>query len=208
MPMRKIAVWLAFPVLACAQSGGKSQTLSVDAHESKLEIHVYREGFLKAFGHDHLITAGEFSAQVHLAEPELGKSSVALEAATRSLHVVDPGESEKDRQEVQTTMLGDKVLDADKFPRIRFTSTAVRVKTEKGGQTDLEIEGTLNLHGVEKPVVVPVRVRREAGGLTADGEVALLQTAYGITPVKVGGGAVRVKDRLKISFHLVATAGH
>ena len=206
--MKTIAVWLVFPVLACAQSTGKPQTLSVDARQSKLEIHVYREGFLKAFGHDHLITAGEFSAQVHLAESELGKSSVTFEAETRSLRVVDPGESEKDRQEVQTTMLGDKVLDAGKFPRIRFASTAVRVKTEKAGQTDLEIEGTLSLHGVEKPVVVPVRIHREAGGLAADGEVALLQTAYGITPVKVGGGAVRVKDRLKISFHLVAKADH
>jgi len=39
--------------------------------------------------------------------------------------VIDPGESEKDRKEVQATMEGEKVLDVAKFPEITFTSTAV-----------------------------------------------------------------------------------
>jgi len=202
--MRKLFLSLLVPVLACAQSTGKSETLAVDARQSKLEIHVYREGFLKAFGHDHLITATEFSGRIHLVEAELGKSSLTFEAESRSLRVVDPGESEKDRQEVQTTMLGDQVLDAARFPRIRFVSTAVRAKPAKDGQTELEIEGKLSLHGVEKPVTVPVRIRRGAGGLAADGEAVFLQSDYGTTPIKVGGGAVRVKDKLKISFHIVA----
>jgi polyisoprenoid-binding protein YceI len=207
--MRKMAVLLVLTALAwLPQTLEKPQTLAVDPKQSKLEIQVYREGFLKAFGHDHLISAAEFSSQVHLREPDIGKSSVAFLVETRSLRVVDPGESDKDRQEVQSTMLGEKVLDAAKFPRIQFTSTAVRAKPEKDGQTDLQIEGTLNLHGVEKPVVVPLRLRRNAAGITADGELSLLQTDYGITPVKVGGGAVRVKDKLKISFHMVAGADH
>jgi len=201
--MRKMALAFLLPVLAWPPWPQQPQTLAVDARQSKLEIHVYREGFLKAFGHDHLISATEFSGEVRLA-PELGKSSVSLEAPTRSLRVVDPGESEKDRNEVQTTMLGETVLDAAKFPRIRFASTAVRAKPEKDGQGDLEIDGTLSLHGVEKPVTVPLHLRRSAGELTADGEVSLLQTDYGIKPVKVGGGTVRVKDKLKISFHIVA----
>jgi len=31
-----------------------------------------------------------------------------------------------------------------------------------------------------------------------------LQSDYGITPVKVGGGAVKVKDKLKITLTIVA----
>jgi polyisoprenoid-binding protein YceI len=205
--MRKMAVLFLLPALAWPQSPGKSQTLAVDSKQSKLEIRVYREGFLKAFGHDHSISAAEFSGQIHLAEPDIGKSSVSFLVETRSLRVLDPGESEKDRQEVQTTMLGEKVLDAAKYPRIQFASAAVRSKLEKDGQIELQIEGTLSLHGVEKPVVVPLRLRRNGAGLTADGELSLQQTDYGITPVKVGGGAVRVKDKLKISFHIVASGG-
>jgi polyisoprenoid-binding protein YceI len=120
--------------------------------------------------------------------------------------VIDPGETEKDRNEVQATMLGDKVLVAARYPQIRFTSSVVRSVTQKEGVTELQVDGTLRLHGVETPVTIPVRLRTEGGGLTADGELSLLQSNYGIAPIRVGGGAARVKDKLKISFHIVADA--
>src|SRR5258708_15727677 len=176
----------------------------MDGKQSKLEIHVYREGFLKAFGHDHLISATELSGQMHLAQPNLAESSVTFVVKTPSLVVVDPGETEKDRNEVQATMLGDKVLDATRYPQIQFISSRVRSVTQKEGVTELQVDGTLRLHGVEKPVTVPVRLRTEGGNLTADGELSLLQCNYGIAPIKVGGSAVRVRDKLKISFHIVA----
>jgi hypothetical protein len=47
-------------------------------------------------------------------------------------------------------------------------------------------------------------LRVDDGKLSADGEFSLLQSDYGIVPIKVGGGAVRVKDKLKITFHIVS----
>lgn len=176
----------------------------VDVKQSKMGIHVYREGFLKAFGHDHQISATEFSGKVQLVEADVSESSVRFAVEANSLVVVDPGESEKDRKEVQETMLGEKVLDAERFPQIRFVSSKVRSTSQKGDLTELQVEGTLSLHGVEKPVTLPIRVRVRSRQLTADGEIALLQTDYGISPIKVGGGTVRVRDKLKISFQVVA----
>ncbi len=43
----------------------------------------------------------------------------------------------------------------------------------------------------------------EGNELRGQGEVSILQTDYGITPVKVGGGSVKVKDKLKITFTVV-----
>jgi polyisoprenoid-binding protein YceI len=123
---------------------------------------------------------------------------------TGSLVVLDPSEAEKDRKEVQATMLGERVLDATRYSQIQFTSSGVRLVSEKEGVMNVEVEGGLGLHGVERSVKVPVQVRLEEGKLSADGEFSLLQTDYGITPVKGGGGTVRVKDELKITFHLVA----
>jgi len=183
-------------------------TFVVNAKQSKLDIRVYREGFLKAFGHDHQISATEFSGKIQLAQPDLSASHVKFTVETKSLVVLDPGESEKDRQEVQETMLSDKLLDAARFPQIQFVSSKVRSITQKGDATELQVEGTLSLHGVEKPVTLPIRLRVSGGQLTGDGEVTLLQTNYGMTPIKVGGGAVRVKDKLKISFHIVAKEGN
>jgi polyisoprenoid-binding protein YceI len=68
---------------------------------------------------------------------------------------------------------------------------------------EIQVEGTLRLHGVDKSVTLPVRVRVQEGKLNADGEFSLLQSDYGITPVKAGAVAVRVKDKLKITFHIV-----
>ena len=176
----------------------------VDAKRSKIEIHVYREGFLKAFGHDHQISATEFSGKAQLAEADVSESSVRFVVEAKSLVVVDPGESEKDRKEVQETMLGEKVLNAARFPQIQFVSSKVRSIIRKADATELQVEGTLSLHGVEKPVTLPIRLSVSNGQLTANGEIALLQTDYDITPIKVGGGTVRVKDKLKISFQIVA----
>jgi len=177
---------------------------AVNVEQSKLEIHVYREGFLKAFGHDHLISARQLSGQVQFVQSNPAGSSVSIVVEISSLAVVDPGESEKDRKEVQATMLGEKVLDMAQYPQIQFISSRVRSVTQKEGAMDIELEGTLRLHGVEKSLLLPMRVRVEDGKLSADGEFSLLQSDYDIVPIRAGGGAVRVKDKLKISFHIVS----
>jgi len=130
---------------------------------------------------------------------------VSFVVDARSLVVLDPGESEKDQKEVQTTMLGEQVLDVTRFPQIEFTSSGVKSFSKKGDAFELQVEGTLTLHGVKKTVTVPVRVQvANDGSLTTDAEVSLLQSDYGITPIKVAGGTVRVKDKLKLTFHILA----
>jgi hypothetical protein len=34
----------------------------------------------------------------------------------------------------------------------------------------------------------------------------LLQTDFGITPIKIGGGAVKVKNKVRVRFDVVASA--
>jgi hypothetical protein len=54
---------------------------------------------------------------------------------------------------------------------------------------------------------VPLRLRAADSALEAEGEISILQTEFGITPIKVGGGTVRVKDKLTINFQIVARPG-
>jgi polyisoprenoid-binding protein YceI len=194
------AVLLA-PLTMLAQG---SQPYSVDSVQSKVEINVYKEGLFKAFGHDHLIATKQLAGQVQFDPEKIDQSKVRLKFPTKSITVIDPGESEKDRRDVQATMEGEKVLDVAKFPEISFTSSSVSAVKKTPGGWELTLSGNLNLHGVEKQVRFPLRVRAEAGELRGVGEISLLQSDYGITPVKVGGGAVKVKDKLKIAFIVVA----
>jgi len=181
---------------------------SVDSTHSKVEINVYKEGVFKAFGHDHVIAAKEVSGEVQFEPEKMEGSTVRLRIPTKSITVVDPGESEKDRQEVQATMEGEKVLDVAKFPEIAFSSTGVSGAKKAAGGWELTLAGKLKLHGVEKSVSFPLRVRADGGELRGEGEISLLQSDYGITPVKVGGGSVKVKDKLKITFTIVARKVH
>jgi polyisoprenoid-binding protein YceI len=203
--MRNFAALLAFVVgMPIAVSSENRSAYSIDTQKSKIEIQVARDGFLKAFGHDHLVSARQFAGEVQLDSAKIENSSVSFIVEAASLTVIDPGESEKDRKEVQTTMLGEQVLDASRYPQIKFSSSKVKSVSSKNGIFALQVEGTLNLHGVAKPVTILVRVQtQEDATLAADAEVSLLQSDFGITPIKVGGGTVRVRDKLKLTFHIV-----
>jgi polyisoprenoid-binding protein YceI len=199
------AVLLLIPSASLSQD---SSNYSVDAQQSKVEIHVGKEGAFKAFGHDHLISARQVSGQAEFDPQKIDRSSVSLRIPTKSITVVDPGESEKDRQDVQATMEGEKVLDVGKFPEITFTSSSVSAAKKTSDGWELTLDGKLNLHGVAKPVSFLLHIRADASELHGQGELSVLQTDYGITPVKVGGGTVKVKDKLKITFDIVATKNH
>ena len=201
--MRAISAGLTL-LLAPFAVGAQGGAYSIDSQQSKLEIHVYKEGAFKVFGHDHLIAAKQVSGQAQFDPQKVDQSSVTLKIPTKSITVVDPGESEKDRQEVQATMEGAKVLDVAKFPEITFASSSVSTAKKTSDGWELTLAGKLNLHGVEKPVSFPLRVNADANEIHGQGELSVLQTDYGITPVKVGGGAVKVKDKLKITFNIVA----
>ncbi len=181
---------------------------SVDPQQSKVEIHVGKQGAFSAFGHDHLVAAKQVSGDAKFAARKLDQSSVRLKIPAKSLTVIDPGDSEKDRKEVQAAMEGEQVLDVARFPEIAFTSTSVSGAKKTPNGWELTLAGKLNLHGVEKPVTFPLRVTANANELHGESELSVLQTDYGITPVKAGGGTVKVKDKLKITFSIVAKVAH
>ena len=197
-----MSILLAGVSVHAAQQLQQQTTYEIDSSRSTMEIDVFREGFFKAFGHDHLVAAKEFSGRVLFDANNVESSSATFRVATKSLTVIDPGESEKDRNSVQTTMRGKEVLDVEQFPEVTFSSTGGSKAEKKGEKWGVTIAGTLKLHGVEKPVYLPVTVSLVGNELVARGEFSVLQTEYGITPVKVAGGTVKVKDRLRIRFEM------
>jgi len=205
MKIRLACILAALALSAFATAAQEKAEYSIDHAKSKLEINVYKAGLLKAFGHDHLIRASEISGRVEFDAQKIENSSVSLKVGAKSLSVIDPGESEKNRLEIQTTMTGSQVLDVAKYPEIVFSSTSVSVAKKDADGWVLTVAGKLALHGVEKPVSLSLHFHMEGGQLVAMGEVFLLQTEYHITPVIVAGGSIKVKDKLRIAFAIVAT---
>jgi polyisoprenoid-binding protein YceI len=160
----------------------------IDGAHSLLKVRVNKTGFFSAFAHNHEIEAPIESGEV----AESGTSSVELHVDARKLRVLDPGASADTRAQVQKTMLGPQVLDTERFPKIHFQSTEVEAK----GTDHWLVHGTLDLHGQSHPVTVDVALKDGVYRGTA----TLKQTGFGITPVSVAGGTVKVKDEVKVEF--------
>ena len=172
--------------LAAAGSDGRE----IDSAHSTITVRVYKSGFLSAFGHNHEIQAPIQSGQVK----ESGDLSVVLRVDAPKLRVLDPEASESTRAQIQETMLGPQVLDADRFPEIRFQSTEIEPK----GPERWIVHGNLTLHGKERPVSFEVVLKDDH----YRGSVPLKQTDFGMKPVTVAGGTVKVKDEVKIEFEI------
>jgi len=96
--------------------------------------------------------------------------------------------------EVQRTMQA-KVLQSESYPLISFHST----KVEKNGVNRWIVSGELTLHGQSRSI--QAEVHDSAEGYT--GHSKIKQTDFGINPVSVAGGVVKVKDELEIQFVIV-----
>jgi polyisoprenoid-binding protein YceI len=180
-----IAIALAFAGPASAQRH------DIDVQRSTITIHVFKSGLFRAFADDHLI-------QTTLAQGFVDDSTMAhvdLVVDAERLRVLDPNLSAKDREQVQMRMLGSDVLDATRFPQIRFHSTAV----QRLGADHWLVRGELDLHGQTHEVAV--NVARENGRYT--GRATLRQTDFAIAPISIAGGTVKVKNEISIEFDIV-----
>jgi polyisoprenoid-binding protein YceI len=182
----RLALLIVLSVSAAAQER------SIDAAQSRLTVYAYKSGLFSFAAHDHEIAAPIATGSIR----ETGDLGVNFVVKTTEMKVLDAKASDKDRAEIQKQMLSDTVLDASRYPEIRFVSTEV----VPDGADRWRVTGDLSLHGVIKPMIV--QVRRENGRYV--GEAKLSQRDFGIEPISIAGGTVKVKDEVTIVFSIVA----
>jgi len=64
--------------------------------------------------------------------------------------------------------------------------------------------GEITLHGVSQQLTIPAQLEFGDKLLRAKGAFTLKQSSFGIKPVSVAGGTIKVKDGLKFTFDIVA----
>ncbi|HEX2223407.1 MAG TPA: YceI family protein, partial [Thermoanaerobaculia bacterium] len=99
--------------------------------------------------------------------------------------------------------LRDIVLEPDKYPEIIFRSTEVTAEP-RGGVFKVTLGGDLTLRGVTRRVRIPAEVTLDGRTLRARGEFNLKRSDFKVPATSAFHGTVRVRDRLKISFDIVA----
>jgi polyisoprenoid-binding protein YceI len=174
----------------------------LDKSASRFTVRAFATGMLSALGHSPTIAIRDFSGEADFDATAPERSSLRLNIRADSLEVTDDIKS-KDRQEMESTM-HQKLLASDKYPTITFDGTGTSATQLSEGWFRVNLDGTLSLRGVTGRVSLPVQVAVMGDMLRASGEFSLLQTDYGIPPVTVAGGALKLKDELKFAFDIVA----
>ena len=171
------------------------RTFAFDATGSKLGFTVTRPGEVVEG------TATQFEGTVRL-DPEHpnegGGVTLKVDAAT-----MVTGNRLRDRT------MRNSHLETEKYPEIRFESakaTTAKPEPLKPGETrGFEVEGKLNLHGVERTIKIPVMVGYDGALLTADGTAAFTLTEFSIPIPKFLWFVL--DDKVTVNFHAVAKPG-
>lgn len=186
------------------------QRYRIEAARSLLTVRVFRGGALAAAGHNHVIASRDLEGLVDRA-PQLERSRVSLRIPVGPLSIDEPAlraaagaefaaeVPAAAREGTRRNLLGAALLDGERFPRIELDST--RVAAAPGGA---RLTLRARVRGTDSSFGVPVTLETRGAELLASGEVELRQRQLGLTPFSVMGGALQVRDAMRVQFRLVA----
>jgi hypothetical protein len=187
-------IFLLAGLLTGLTLGAQSQESSAPKPQhSTITIHVFKSGLFSGFAHNHIVVAPISHAAIDPAH-----LTAEITVITKEMKVTDPDVSEKDRAEIQSTMLGPKVLDQEKYPEIRFKSSSIKQTSPQ----HYRVTGTLELHGAKQEITFEVT----GGPERYHGTAKLKQSDFGIKPISLFGGSVKVKDQLELEFDVYSSA--
>jgi len=177
-------------LILCAVSVGAIWAQSIVPGSAKVEAIVEKTGLMS--GKKHVLAWEKFDGKFSVSP-----ASVEFVVEAGSIKVLDDWIGDGKKEDVRKEAVGKDVLDAAKFPQIRFLSTGVSGDTAAAFQ----VAGNLTVRGITNPVTLAVK--RNAGGY--EGETRFSMTAFGIKPPKALLGAIGTKDEMTIRFAVGAS---
>lgn len=175
----------------------------IDPKRSDLMVRAYPGGVLGFKGHDHFVRPGEFSGEVELTPGAIAPASLQLTIRAASMSETRPIFKPNEKQTINNE-LRDIVFEPAKYPEIVFKSTDVTGTLNKAGHYEAKIGGDLTLHGATRHIVIPADVEIEGNNLRARGDVEFNRSDYNVKATEALGGKITVRDKLKLTFDIVA----
>jgi polyisoprenoid-binding protein YceI len=201
-------LWLVGVLLGGASFAQEAErSYSVDPAESNLHWLVYKAGTLARLGHNHTIAVGDLRGTVSTNGTDVAASRFELEFGVANLVVDDPKlratlgadfasvPTADDIEGTRGNMLGERVLDGEKFPRIRIVGTG---PVARDGAQVLTVK--VELLGRTVDLTVPTRVTIDDERVQATGEFELNHADLGMKPFSVMMGALQVGEKLSFSY--------
>lgn len=149
--------------------------------------------FVRSTLHDFDTVAERFDGQINIPPSNDSRLiRIRLNFPTASLVT---GNSLRD------SVLRDKTLEVEKYPRATFVSQAVEPLGESKDGVKYKITGTFSIHGQTHKITVPVLVKREEDTLSAKATFPLLLSDYKLSPPSLL--FMRTEDRVDVTVRFL-----
>jgi polyisoprenoid-binding protein YceI len=198
------------PTLADVFGGARAEagTFAVaryrlDAGRSQFMVRAFAGGPLWFKGHDHLVRARDFDGEAELTPGALSPASLQLRVRADSLEETRDVFTAQQKQIINKE-LREIVLETAKYPEIVFKSTDIAVRALAEGEFEAKVGGDLTLHGVTRHIIIPATVTLSGSDLRARGEFTIDRGDYNVKATSAVHGLVRVRDKLKFTFDIMA----
>ncbi len=175
----------------------------IDSNASTFVAQAFAAGLLASFGHNPRMAIRSFEGDLSFALTGLSLEAAALKINIQadSLEVIDEI-VQKDKDEIHRKMT-EEALETDRFPEIVYQCSRVAA-SGSGDRFWVAMNGELTLHGVTRPMPVTARAVVSGDSVRATGEFTVKPTDYEMPPVTAAGGAIRIKNEVRLTFDIVA----
>jgi polyisoprenoid-binding protein YceI len=132
-------------------------------------------------------------------DPGGGSATGTVVVDTRS---GDSGSHARDRR------MHKDILESDTYAQMTFSASSVKGTVAPSGNSQLELSGTLTVHGAPHPMTLPVSVKVDGENLSAETHFTVPYVQWGMK--NPSNFILRVSDKVEITIHAggrIAVAG-
>jgi len=170
-------------VTAAPAAGAVSYAFSNDGSTVDFvgaKVSAKHDGSFKAFRGTINVVGGDATKSNVNAEIDI--ASLSIEPAKLAGHLKTPD-----------------FFDAEKFPKAKFTSTAIKAGGENGATHT--VSGNLELHGVTKGITFPAKIKIDADQVSVDAEFAINRKDFSIVYPGMPDDLIKDDVLIKLALH-------
>ncbi len=179
-----------------------SHRYRIDPGHSSITLQAFAGGLLSFAAHNPTFAARDFEGELRWHPNADRDARLDITVRANSLDLVG-NVRPADREDIMSRMQRD-VLEVDLHPEIRFHSEDISSTPVGQDQFRVAIAGLMSLHGVTNRETIDQELVQYSDGVRLIGSFPLRLSAYQIRPVTALGGAIHLKDLLRVTFDLAA----
>jgi polyisoprenoid-binding protein YceI len=184
-----LPVFVTLAFMAAPARAQQSQHIVLEMDPAKTRVEFTLDAFLHTVHGTLRATQGRIEV-----DPETGNAGGTIVVDARSAATGNDGRDNKMHKEI---------LESQKYPEIIFTPAQVRGPLAPEGRSNVQLRGTIALHGQEQEITAPVDVQIAGNEWSGETTFAVPYVQWGLkNPSTL---FLRVKDAVNVTIHAAGT---